>query len=156
MYQTYQRFFMNFLRHRAPSLYKLLESYKTIIKYGIAGFSVALIQLSLVYLFTSIFGIFYIISTIAAFSIALCLSFVVQKLWTFHDLSTDRIKRQFTIYLFLGALNFFLNPVLLYFFVTFLGLLYLEGQVLVIGILATESYIINKTITFKKEEKSQN
>jgi len=129
-----------------------IEVRKTGVKYIISGSMSAVVNLSILYFFTEIIGWWYLASSIMAFTLSTIVSFLFQKFWTFRDNNLKRIKIQFFIYGSLAVFNFILNPIFLYILVEAAGVWYMLGQVIVLSVLALGSYIINKSVTFKKIE----
>ena len=119
-----------------------------IVRYIISGGTSAAVNLSLLYLFTSVFHMWYIYSAIIATSVALIVSFTLQKLWTFQNFSTDRVHVQFPMHATLALFNIVLNAAFLFAFVEWLHLWYLAAQVLVSMLLACVNYTIYKKFIF--------
>lgn len=152
MYQKIKHYLKNFLQEKAPRLLVLIHKYKIVIKYGISGGTAVAANLAVIYIFTEIFSLWYVASSIFAFLVAIVIGFFMHKYWTFRDNSMHRIKRQMALYLAVGLLNLVLGPALLFTLVEMFGIWYLFGQVLVMAILAVGSYFVNRFITFKKEK----
>lgn len=150
MYQTSKNVMIKLLNQYAPRLLRAIVRHKQFVKYAISGGMSAVVQLSMLYVFTDLLHIWYVASSAISFIVAITVSFVLQKFWTFRETNMKHIRKQISIYIVVGTINFFLNPVLLYFFVETFALWYVYAQILVMGLLAIESYTINKTITFRK------
>ncbi len=151
MYQALKQRFEGGLIQRAPWLGAFFHRHKTIIKYAIAGGIAVAANLVVLYVFTDLLGVWYVASSGIAFCVSLAAGFSLQKFWTFRDPSMRRIKRQMAMYLGVGILNLILGPALLYVLVETFALWYLAAQLVVMVLLAGESYLINRFITFKKE-----
>ena len=151
MYQTTKQYSITLLARRAPWLLRLIVRYKIIIKYLFSGGAAVAVNLSALYVFTDLFGIWYVASSVIAFCISLSVGFFLQKFWTFHDNDMRSIKRQMGMYAAVGVLNVILGPTLLYFVVETFAIWYLLAQFLVMVVLAVESYALNRFITFRKE-----
>ena len=152
MRQAIKRFLKGALEQIAPRLGAFGRRYKIVIKYGISGSTAVAVNLSVLYAFTDLFGMWYVASSAIAFCVSLAAGFFLQKFWTFRDRDMRRIKRQLFLYTAVGVLNLALGPVLLYAVVETFGMWYLLGQLLVLAALSVESYLINRFITFKKDE----
>ncbi|OGY90845.1 MAG: hypothetical protein A3H70_03890 [Candidatus Komeilibacteria bacterium RIFCSPLOWO2_02_FULL_48_11] len=150
-YKSLRGFIDGYLAAHFPVVSKLLNRHKTGVKYLFAGGTAAAVNLMLLYVLTDIIGVWYLTSSVVAFIASFITSFVLQKFWTFRDPGLGRIKKQFAIYIVLGAINFFSGPALLYVFVEVFHIWYLFGQVLAMGLLAAANYFINKFVTFKKD-----
>ena len=129
-----------------PAGYK--KEGKTVLKYFIAGSGAALVQLATYYLLIQLLGVeMYIFSTSVAFVIAMSISFILQKYWTFRDNSLRRIPRQLIIFFTIALMNLILNGFLMYMAVNILNR-YMVAQIVVMGIIAVASFILNRTMTF--------
>ncbi|MDZ4221471.1 MAG: GtrA family protein [Patescibacteria group bacterium] len=133
-----------------PAALRFLRRHKTIVKYGISGGTAVAVNLAVLYVCTDVLGIWYVVSAAVAFSVSLVTGFYLQKFWTFRDTGTHRIKRQMALYTSVGLLNLALGPLLLFLLVEALAIWYLAGQVMVMAVLALESYFINRFVTFKQ------
>lgn len=113
-----------------------------LVRFIISGGTGAFVDLSFLYIFTSIFHIWYVISTAAAFIIAFGVSFVLQKYWTFRDHSNDQLHKQASLYFIVAVANLFLNTYLVYFFVQSFHIHYIVSQIIASIIIAFESFFI--------------
>lgn len=122
----------------------------TLFKYLFAGGSGALLNLLLLFFFTDVLGIYYLISTSLAFFILFVLSFFIHKYWTFREHSSHRMKRQMVMYFCLHAGNFITNGVLMYLLTSILGLWYMFSQFVVLLFIAAVTFSLNKKFIFKR------
>jgi putative flippase GtrA len=121
-----------------------------LIRYGISGASATFTHLFLLYLFTDILRIYYLISTSMAFVCAFFVSFMMQKYWTFRNKDNTRVKKQMGLFFFIAITNLCLNALGMKTMVDFIGLNHLISQVMVsLGIAAWSffaySYIFKAT-----------
>jgi putative flippase GtrA len=125
-----------------------------IVRYIISGGTSAVTDLFLLYLFTDIFHIWYIISAALAFIIAFFVSFTLQKYWTFRDNSNEGIKKQGLMYFVIGLINLGVNTLLVYFFTEYLFVFlrydYLVSQVCAAGLIAIVSFFVYQKFIFRK------
>lgn len=122
-----------------------------IVRYLISGGTAAFTNITLLYLFTDIFGIWYIASAAMAFALAFIVSFTLQKFWTFQDISKDQIHRQATVYLTVALSNLLINTSLLYMQVEYLGIHYIVAQLIASVFIAIESFFVYQIFIFKKK-----
>ena len=113
-----------------------------IARYIISGGTVAVVDLSLLYLFTDIFGIWYIVSAILAFLMAFLVSFTLQKYWTFKNHSNDYLHVQATRFFVVTVTNLGLNTFGIFLFVYYGNLHYIIAQVMISAFIAVESYFV--------------
>jgi putative flippase GtrA len=122
-----------------------------IVRYIIAGGTAAAVNLLALYFFTEYVGFHYLASAAIAFVIALIVSFTLQKFWTFQDNLTLDIHKQASVYAAVSIANFFLNLILMYFFVEKLHIWYLLAQVIINGGIAFSSFLIYRHFIFAKK-----
>ncbi len=120
-----------------------------ILRFLISGGTSAAVDLGLLYIFTDIFGIWYLTSTVFAFIIAFFVSFGLQKFWTFRDHSRDGMSAQAGVYFVIAGCNLALNTLLVYAFVDHLGFHYLLAQIVASLLIACESYFIYQRFVFR-------
>lgn len=121
-----------------------------LVRYVIAGGTAASTELLFLYVFTHFLGIWYFFSLFLAFAVALLVSFLLQKFWTFADTETDGIHLQASSYLFVSLVNLAVNAMLLYLLVQFAGLWYIYAQIAIDALIAVSSFLIYKFLIFRK------
>lgn len=133
-----------------------LQKHKQIVKYLIAGGTSAFVDLSLLYFFTDVLGVWYLISAGLAFVLAFFISFFLQKFWTFRDGDKEAMYKQMGAYLAVALINFVINIILMYVMVDGLKVWYMLAQFIVSGLIAVESYLVYKFFIFNRNSKSGN
>ncbi len=128
------------------------SDHRLVVRYLIAGGFGALVNIVSMYVFTSMFSVWYIASAVFAFLISLVVTFFLQKMWTFSDkkLEVAHARRQAGFYILSSTSFLVLNILMLYVLVDFLKIGYLFAQFLSLGAVACGSFLFNKTITFRK------
>jgi len=86
--------------------------------------------------------------TVAVFVLAVVVSFVFQKFWTFQDHSRDFIHKQAWTYLFVAVTNTIINTIFVYSLVEYAGFHYLWAQFVSNVIIACESFFVYKKFIF--------
>lgn len=119
-----------------------------LVRYLISGGTGAAVDFGLLFALTDWLGLWYLASAVIAFVVAFGVSFVLQKLWTFRDRATDRVKRQLAFYLAVALANLVLNTALVFVFVEYAGLYYLFAQFLAAGLIAVSSFFIYRRLIF--------
>ena len=143
-----------YAQDKMPGVYKIIDKNKVIAKYLISGGTAAVTDLGLLFIFTDLIGLWYVISAALAFAFAFFVSFFLQKFWTFRDNTKDRMQAQMAVYLSLGLINLGVNSYGIYLLVEYLSLWYLLAQVIMGGSIAVYSFLIYKFLIFNKKEKS--
>lgn len=121
-----------------------------IVRYLISGGTAATVNLSFLYFFTDILGIWYIISAVLSFLIAFLVSFSLQKYWTFKDHSNDGLHSKAFKYFIVTTTNLGINTAGIFIFVHYFHFHYLVAQIIVSIFIAIESYFVYHYI-FKNE-----
>ena len=85
----------------------------TVFRFGVSGGLGAAVYMATFYSLTEWAGVFYLHSSLAAWLIAFCVSFLMQQRWTFRG-EGPRARRQLALYGGLFLFNMGLNEVLLY------------------------------------------
>ena len=139
---------------RVGDLYAWLDeqypAHTRIFRFLLSGGTAFGTDIILLYLFTDIFGVWYLASAVAAFILAFGVSFTLQKFWTFKDNSRDGIHMQMGVYFFVAVINLALNTLLVYVFVERADLHYLFAQAVASALIAVESFFIYQHFIFKK------
>lgn len=126
----------------------LLLKHKQILKYLIAGSCGTFVNLALLYFFTDILLIWYLLSAVLAFILSFFVSFFLQKFWTFSDRDKQKIYRQMAAFLSVALANLVLNTLLMYLLVDSLEIWYMLAQFIISAFIAVESYLVYKFLIF--------
>ncbi len=111
-------------------------------RYIISGGMAAVADLGLLYIFTDICKIWYVISVVLAFLGAFMVSFTMQKYWTFKSVSNDNLHSQAISYFIVTGINLGLNTLGVFLFVQYGGFHYMIAQIVVSALIAVESYFV--------------
>ncbi len=141
-----------FIKHRAR-LYFLL-------RYGITGVAGGVIQIAFLYVWVSFLGLqnSYLVGLVFGFIIALVVSFLLQKYWTFQDKATHKIPRQLLLYGTVAVSGLALNAVLLagakelcaLFGIDFFHGWYLVIQFIIFCVVSAFNLCMNFLFTFRR------
>lgn len=100
------------------------------------------INLLLLYWLVDVININYWISANIAFIIVVLINFVLQKTWSFQGMGDSKGQVQFVKFATLSLFNFLANALLIYLFVSLIGVWYLLAQFVITGLL----FLLNFTI----------
>lgn len=154
MLKSAEQRFWNFLKSFSPRLHDALFQNRKLIVYIISGGTAAVVELGSLYFFKGILGLKLIPAVSLAFILAFCVSFLLQKFWTFEDRSVDQIHKQATKYFIITSTNFFLNLFLMYVLVEILHVWYMLAKFLISGGIAFFSFFVYRMFVFKDEIQS--
>jgi len=120
-----------------------------LLRYLFSGGTAAVTDLILLYVFTDVFGLWYVISSVFAFLFAFAVSFLLQKFFTFQDHATGGMRGQALVYLLVTSFNLGLNTGIVFLLVHYAGFHYIFAQIVASIILAVESFIVYGLFIFK-------
>jgi len=150
IYRNFKKKFQDY----SPKYFNILDRYKLVVKYLISGGLAAFVDLALLFIFTDIVGLYYLISATLAFMVAFFVSFFLQKFWTFRDTGSDkRMYRQMFFYFLIGVGNLGANAGGMYLLVSRFETMYIIAQIIMGALLAVVSFTINRLFIFKKRKK---
>ena len=117
-----------------------------IFRYITSGGTSAFVDLALLYVLNSVLHMYYLLAATIAFIIAFCVSFVLQKFWTFKNHSTEDIHKQVFMYLGTSLIGLSLNTILMYVFVDYFHIFVLLSQVFVGIIVACFTFFLSRSV----------
>jgi len=121
---------------------------KKFFKYALWGWIAALVDLSILYVLTSIVGIYYLISAIISFIISFFVWFFFQKYITFENYEKKHISQWF-IFLLFQIIWMWFNLLLLYIGVSILWFYYLYVAIFNKIIIFIWNFSMNHFFNFK-------
>ncbi len=153
------------MRGNTEELFGLLPLYHTlcvsypaqmrIARFVVSGGTATIVNLGALFVFTQMFQIWYLFSSIFAFGASFLVSFTLQKFWTFGDTSRERIHTQASIFLVVIVTALVLNTTLLYLFVEYAHLHYLLAQLISGIFIAFINFYSYRHFVFRTSEYSE-
>lgn len=131
-------------------LIEQIKKRQELIKFLISGGTSALVNFCLLYFFTDILGIWYLLSSVMAFVFSFFVSFFLQKFWTFGDKNRSVLARQMALYLLIALFDLCVNTALMYVLVDMFGLWYMLAQFFVTGTIAVWNFLVYKFFIFNR------
>ncbi len=139
--------------NKGRDLYAILDSqypkHVKVFRFLISGGTATATNLAILYILTSIFGIWYIASAVFSYIASFFVSFSLQKFWTFRDSSRDGMHIQAGVYFAVGAGNLIINTLMLYAFVEYASIHYMLAQFISGAVIAVESYFLYHFFIFR-------
>ncbi len=123
---------------------------KEFVKFGVVGVTGTLVNIAILYLLTEKAGIYYIISAIFSFIVAMSSNFILNKIWTFRENIKLEIGKKYFQFGLVSVSALLVNLLFLYIFTEIFGIYYILSQILAIGIALIINFIGNKIWTFSK------
>jgi len=120
------------------------------IRFAFVGLAGTFINIIILYSLTENFKIYYIISAILAFIIAVTFNFIFNKIWTFNEKIYNKVAKKYASFFLVSSSALLVNIFFLYIFTEFLGIYYIISQIIAIGISLMINFIGNKIWTFRE------
>ncbi|MCF7815419.1 MAG: GtrA family protein [Candidatus Pacebacteria bacterium] len=122
-----------------------------IFRFLFSGGTSASIHIGIVFILTDVFDVWYRYATTFGFLGAVTFNFIMQKFFTFRNTDTQTVHKQSLLFFLVASMNFFVNYVLMIFFVERVGLAPVVAQIVVAMIIAVWSYLAYSKL-FKNKE----
>jgi putative flippase GtrA len=111
-----------------------------VVRFILSGGTATFLNVLAIYLLTDFLGLWYILSATLAFILAVATSFVLQKLWTFGDRSTDRLPFQIGTFLTIALWGLLVDLLLVYVAVEYADVHYVLAQLVAGVLIAVQNY----------------
>lgn len=123
---------------------------KQFFRFAFVGLSGTFINIIVLYLLTEGLGLYYLLSAIISFFIAMTNNFILNKIWTFEESLSSNLSKKYLKFALISVIALGINLYFLYFFTDILVIYYILSQILSIMISLVVNFIGNKYWTFKK------
>ena len=127
----------------------LVELYK----YSFVGLFGGILNLTLLYLFTSLAVIHYMYSAGISFFLVNTSKFGIDKVWAFHQKLSYHFFKEGGEFMSVALLGLVGNLIVLYLFTEILGVFYLFSQGISLILIGGFTFFLNITWTFKHKKK---
>lgn len=119
-------------------------------KFAIVGAIGTVVNLSILYLLTDIFKIYYLISEIIAFFISVLNNYVINKIWTFKEEFKENMVKKFIQYSIVSVISLAVNIIILFVLVEYFYIWYIFAEVIAIVAAFLVNFVGNKLWTFRE------
>lgn len=116
------------------------------LRYVVSGAAAAVVNLGTLFVLTRQTSVWYLWSSVIAFSLSFIVSFSLQRLWTFEVRGKDNLIEHSGLYLLAALVNLLINTAFVYMFVEYAGIGYVLSQFLAGVIVAFESFFVYRAI----------
>ncbi|MDO8460454.1 MAG: GtrA family protein [Nanoarchaeota archaeon] len=122
------------------------------IKFVAVGVVNTVINLFVLYILTEFFSVWYILSSLLAFLLAVTNSFIMNTIWTFKSNIKHKTAIRYTKFFIVSIITALFNLLFLYVFTEFVGLWYMLSQLIAIALTLMINFVGNKFWTYKEKE----
>jgi glycosyltransferase involved in cell wall biosynthesis/putative flippase GtrA len=121
------------------------------LRYFICGLTAATVNIGSLYIFTDIFGVWYLYSSILAFILSLVISFSLQKFVVFKDRGIRKIHHQFSKFFVAAVLGVMTNTFVVFICVDAFGIWYIFSQIIAGFFVMIQNFILYHIFIFNKK-----
>ncbi len=130
-----------------------LEKNEKVLKFGAVGASGILVNTGLLYFFTDVAGLYYVLSSAIAVETSIISNFCLNELWTFIERGKEGLKHLFKRFLKFNTVSLtgmLGNIAILYLLTEFAGIYYLVSNLIAIMVVFAWNYLVNVRWTWRK------
>lgn len=99
-------------------------------RYIFVGGIAAVVNIGMLYIFTDIFKIYYLLSNVFSFSLGLIVNYILSKKFVFQDEKAISKSKEFIIYAIIGVLGLIIDTLLVGLMTSILGLYYMISKII--------------------------
>lgn len=118
-------------------------------RYIFVGGIAFIVDFGSLYIFTDIFGVYYLISAAIAFILGLIANYALSINWVFNKHTLDNMWSEFAIFAFIGIIGLFLNEIIIWFFTDYIGLFYLLSKIIAAALILFWNFFARKFTLFR-------
>lgn len=123
---------------------------KQIIRFFFVGGSAFVLDFALLWVFTDLMGINYLISNCLSFSISVIYNYILSIFWVF-DVKKDRNKStEFVVFIILSVIGLGINQLIYWVCVQFMGIHYLISKIGATAVVMVYNFITRKIFLEKR------
>ena len=125
----------------------LINRFRHLILYGIIGSFSACLDFVFYTIMVQLVGLHYLVANCMSVIFGITTSFVLNRNYNFKV--KDKVRLRFSIFLLVGLCGLILSNIILYVFVSSVGMNKLISKLLSIVLVVFFQFLVNKYITFK-------
>lgn len=120
---------------------KLLEQ---IIKFGFVGAVAFLIEYGILILLTDVFGIYYLVSSVIAFTVSVIFNYYASVRWVFTVRKKQQTSQQLAVFIILSVIGLLINTLVMWLLTGIFGMDYRISKILATGVVMVYNFITRK------------
>jgi len=124
---------------------------KQLIKFAFVGAIGTIVNLTILYILTEFFLVYYIISEIFAFIVATINNYILNKFWTFKEKLHEKLIKKYVKYVAISLIALILNICILFILVEYFYLWYILAALLAIFGAFMINFMGNRIWTFNNK-----
>lgn len=124
------------------------NSYLQFIKYFFASAIALFADVSLLFILTEYFNLYYLVSATVSFLLGIAVTYILSKFYIFTKTKINNGFNEFLLFLIIGVIGLILNNIFLYVFTEYFKIYYMLSKCFVIIITYLWNYFARKKLIF--------
>lgn len=125
------------------------NSFIQLFRYTLVGGLAFIVDFGLLFVFTDIFGIYYLISAALAFLSGLTTNYILSIVWVFNKRRLRNRSVEFGIFGLIGIVGLGFNELFIWFFTEQVHLHYLMSKIIATGVVYIWNFSVRKFMLFR-------
>ncbi len=113
-------------------------------KFGVVGAIAFLIDFGLLWLLTSIFGVYYLVSATISFTVSVIFNYLASMRYVFKHRQDMSRRKEFVIFVILSVIGLIINNVLMWAGVSLLNIYYLIVKIFATAVVTVWNFVTRK------------
>lgn len=118
-------------------------------RYIFVGGAAFIVDFGSLFIFTDIFGIYYLVSASIAFTLGLIANYALSISWVFNKRALENIWSEFIVFAVIGIIGLGLNALFMWFFTEYVSLYYLFSKLIAAALILFWNFFARKFTLFK-------
>lgn len=119
------------------------------LRYTLVGGAAFIVDFGSLFIFTDVFGIYYLLSATIAFILGLIANYALSISWVFNKRTLDNMWSEFTIFAVIGIIGLGLNDLFMWFFTDYVNLYYLFSKIIAAALILFWNFFARKITLFR-------
>jgi len=120
------------------------------VKFTCVGLIGTLVNIFILYLLTDHYNVYFMLSAVVAFGVAVTINYILNKIWTFSENFNFNLINKYFNYIIVSLIALIVNLFFLYLLTKYFKIYYILSQIISIGLSLIINFIGNKIWTFRK------
>lgn len=117
-------------------------------RYLFVGGFAFIVDFTLLYVFSDICGIYYLISAMLSFIISLIVNYLISTYWVFNKNQMENKVMEFGIFSLIGVIGLIFTEIILYLCTDIIGLYYLISKIIATGIVMFWNFLARRFLFY--------
>lgn len=119
-------------------------------RYVFVGGTAFVVDIFFLYVFSDIFGIYYLISAVFSFIISVLVNYAMSTRWVFNQNNIENRVVEFNLFLLISTIGLVFTEILLYFFTDICGIHYLISKIISAVIVLFWNFLARRVMFYGK------